>query len=127
MHPPYIHSSDYALVKRYLILPLILSAFERDKGVIEGSDAIKTPGPYIDMIEAAMQRVNADLREVRREFRERGIKVHTVGRKERATEAKFVCRGYTGKFSLLDAYMAAEGGELMRVYLRGEDVKRPPE
>ncbi|PAD72386.1 hypothetical protein [Paenibacillus campinasensis] len=127
MYPPFVHSTDHAVVKRYVMLPLILTAFERDKGIIEGSGAFKTPGPYVAMIEAAMRRVGADIRDVKRELRERGIKVHTIDKTDTRIESKFVCRGYTGKFSLLDAYMAAEGGELMRAYLRGENVERPPE
>jgi hypothetical protein len=118
--PPMIGSEDYALIKPYIILPMILSAFERDKKIIEESGAIKTPAPYVAMIEAAMSRVSADIREVKRQFRERGIKVHTVERGDFLIEAKFVCRGYTGKFNLRDQYLLAEAGVLMLGYLTGK-------
>jgi hypothetical protein len=126
--PPMIGSEDYALIKPYIILPMILSAFERDKKIIEESGTIKTPAPYVAMIEAEMSRVSADLREVKRQFRERGIKVHTVERGDFLIEAKFVCRGYTGKFNLRDQYLSAEAGVLMLGYLNGnEETKRPPD
>jgi hypothetical protein len=127
--PPMIGSEDYALIKPYIILPMILSAFERDKKIIEESGAIKTPGPYVAMIDVAMSRVSADLRDVKRQFRERGIKVHTVERGDFLIEAKFVCRGYTGKFNLRDQYLSAEAGVLMLGYLTGNDAdtKRPPD
>lgn len=123
MSPPFISPEDYALVKPYIILPMILTAFERDKKIIEGSGAIKTPAPYAAMIEAAMKRVSTDLRNVKREFRERGIKVYEVGRRGNLIEAKFVCRGYTGKFNLRDTYLIVQAGEMMRAYLSGNVVE----
>ncbi|WP_103110293.1 hypothetical protein [Brevibacillus reuszeri] len=118
--PPMIGSEDYALIKPYIILPMILSAFERDKKIIEESGVIKTPAPYVAMIDVAMDRVSADLREVKRQFRERGIKVHTIERGDSLIVAKFVCRGYTGTFNLRDQYLSAEAGVLMHGYLLGK-------
>lgn len=123
MSPPTISSEDYALIKPYIILPMILSAFERDKKFIESSGAFKTPVPYVTVIEAAMKRVSADIRDVKREFRKRGIKVYEVDRKYGVIEAKFGCRGYTGTFSLLEGYLVSQAGVIMCSYLCGNEVK----
>ncbi|MEC0370064.1 hypothetical protein [Paenibacillus chibensis] len=113
--PPGITEEDHALIKPYILLPIVLSAFERDISVINA--AVKTPEPYAEIITAAMDRVTYDLTELRREFKQRGIKVLDMQRTERGYEAQYLCRGYQRKFALLDGLVRAEGGILMRKYL----------
>ncbi len=47
--PRPISAEDNALVKRYLIVPMILDAFERDKQMILGG-FFKSPTLYADLI-----------------------------------------------------------------------------
>lgn len=119
--PPGITEEDHALIKPYILLPIVLSAFERDISVINGT--VKTPEPYKEIITAAMDRVTLDLTELRREFKQRGIKVLDMQRTERGYEAQYLCRGYQRKFILLDGLVRAEGEILMRKYL-GLDITR---
>ena len=125
MSPPLISPDDYALIKPYIMLPMILSAFERDKKIIEESGAIKTPAPYVQTIDDAMQRARADLYEIKREFRKRGIKVMDAVLGEHSIEAKYMCRGYNGVFEMQNEYLSAQASVMMRDYLAG--TKRPPE
>ncbi|GGF87101.1 hypothetical protein [Paenibacillus aceti] len=113
--------TDIQYVKMYLLLPMILSAFERDKKIIERH--LKTPGPYISSIDSAMDRVAVDLKEVKRKFRSLGIKVYEEARTEKGIEAKYLCRGYHHDFDMLWSRIAAECGVLMESYL-GLDISK---
>lgn len=123
MSPPLISPDDYVLIKPYILLPLILSAFERDKNSIVESGAIKTPYPYVLTIDEAMKRARADLYEIKREFRKRGIKVFEMERNEYGIEAQYLCRGYRGTYEMLDDFLAAQASMMMHGYLSGKEVK----
>lgn len=113
--------TDMQLVKMYLLLPLVLSAFERDKRIIEQN--VKTPGPYVNFIDSAMDRVTIDLKEVRRKFRLLGIKVYEEIRIKNGIDARYLCRGYTHDYKLLWNFIAAECSVLTEKYM-GADIKR---
>jgi len=113
--------TDMQLVKMYLLLPLVLSAFERDKKIIEQN--IKTPGPYINFIDTAMDLVTIDLKEVRRKFRLLGLKVYEETRTELGIDAHYLCRGYHHDYKMLWSFIAAECSVLMEKYM-GADIKR---
>ncbi|MFW5434377.1 hypothetical protein [Paenibacillus apiarius] len=108
-------TEELELIKSYVLLPMILSVFERDSNVIK--ESVKTPGPYTEMITRAMDCTTKVLSEVRREFRKRGIKVYEVTRDDTGVRAEFVCRGYTGNFRMLWALITAEVGVRMRAYM----------
>ncbi|WP_379127972.1 hypothetical protein [Paenibacillus sp. sgz500958] len=112
-------SQDSMLVKSYVLLPLILSAFERDSIII--SAHIRTPAPYLDMLKTASAQAAGDLRDVRHEMRKRGIKVYEQERLQKGIEARFICRGYHDRMLLLNDILAAQAAIHMRRYL-GIDI-----
>lgn len=112
-------SEDMSYVKLYLLLPLILSAFERDKDL--ASYTFRTPEPYMRMIDTAARKVEADLKEVRKKFRELGIKVYEENLTFTGLDAKYLCRGYHYNFNMLSSLIAAESQVLMEKYL-GMDI-----
>lgn len=124
MLPPGITDEDHALIKPYILLPIVLSAFERDLNVIKA--AVKTPDPYVDLLAAAMDRATRELTELRKELRRRGIKVYETERTEIGYRAEYLCRGYQRTFSMLDDLVRAEGGILMRKFL-GLDMREVEE
>ncbi|MNT42279.1 hypothetical protein D3C72_1786960 [compost metagenome] len=71
----------------------------------------------MDWITAAADRVTKDLAEVRRQFRQRGIKVYETENDGKSVTARYLCRGYTGEASYLWAILAAEASVVMRKYL----------
>ncbi|MNB79522.1 hypothetical protein D3C75_262570 [compost metagenome] len=113
-------NEDGSYVKMYLLLPMILTAFERDKKVAESS--FKTPRPYVVLIEVAIKKVEIDLREVRRKFRALGIKVYEEKRTELGIQASYLCRGYHHSTTMLWSVIAAESSVLMEKYL-GIDIR----
>lgn len=112
---PNITSEELNLIKLYMLLPMILTALERDAAIIE--KALKTPEPYLEVIRRAQQAVTNDLRQVRTRFRIAGIKVYDEQRNKQGLRAKYLCRGYHHEFQMLMNYVAAESKELMRKYL----------
>ncbi|MNI65105.1 hypothetical protein D3C73_1205920 [compost metagenome] len=112
-------NEDTAYVKIYILLPMILSAFERDKKVAE--EAFKTPRPYVALIDSAIKKVEIDLKEVRRKFRILGIKVYEEKRTGIGVDARYKCRGYHYDFSMLWSVIKAESTVLMEKYL-GIDI-----
>ncbi|MNW61441.1 hypothetical protein D3C74_394980 [compost metagenome] len=113
-------NEDGSYVKMYLLLPMILTAFERDKLVAK--EAFKTSRPYIALIDAAIKKVETDLKEVRRKFRILGIKVYEEKRTELGIQASYLCRGYHHDFNMLWSVIAAESSVLMEKYL-GIDIR----
>lgn len=107
------------LVKSYLLLPMILSAFERDSAIL--SAHLRTPTPYLEVLETAAAVATTDLRDVRSEMRKRGIKVYEQNKLNTGIEAKFICRGYHERMLLLNDIVAAQAAIHMRRYL-GLDI-----
>lgn len=108
-------SQDSTLVKSYILLPLILSAFEYDASVM--SSELRTPAPYLEVIQSAVHAASADLQEVRAGMRARGLKVYEQQRLEAGVEAKYICRGYHERMLLLDDVIHAQAALEMRRYL----------
>lgn len=110
-----ITSEELTLVKSYILLPFILTVFERDKAIMQS--ALKTPAPYIDAIDRAMDQVTVLLREIRKEFKTTGIKVYEVTRSDNGIHARYARRGYTGEMRLMWSSIRAEIEMRMRAYL----------
>lgn len=106
---------ELTLVKSYILLPFIQTVFERDKAIMQ--TALKTPAPYIDTIDRAMDQVTVLLREIRKEFKTTGIKVYEITRSANGIHARYTCRGYTGEMRLMWSSIRAEIEMRMRAYL----------
>ncbi|MBJ9993254.1 MULTISPECIES: hypothetical protein [Paenibacillus] len=117
-----ITAEDTALVKRYLIVPMILDAFERDKQIIE-SGLFKSPTLYTDLIDKAMDQATKELTYVRRAFKEHGIKVYDERKTRKGVEAKYLCRGYHKEMSMLWTFISAEATVLRRLLLAEHGCK----
>lgn len=117
--PPQITSEESSYVKLYIILPLILSAFERDKRIVE--KVFKTPKPYVTLLNNAIKQVEGEHKEVRRKFRLHGLKVYEERHTEMGIEAKYLCRGYHYNMTLSWGLIKAESTVLMEKFL-GLDI-----
>ncbi|MGN7359441.1 hypothetical protein ACTHPF_20630 [Paenibacillus sp. SAF-054] len=118
-----ITTADEILVKRYILLPLILTAYERDLHIITDSGLFKSPDIYAELIEIGLKAVTEDLSSVRLAFSKRGIKVYEETHLKDGIRAEFLCRGYHGNMFLSWSLIGAEGAVLMRKYL-GLDISR---
>ncbi|OAB39798.1 hypothetical protein PMSD_03110, partial [Paenibacillus macquariensis subsp. defensor] len=121
--PKMIVDADLELIKSYIVLPLILTTFERDMRIIKDFDILKTPDPYLEVIERAMDSVTKDLTQIRKGFKDRGIKVYDEHQMTDGVHADYMCRGYHGKMHLQWGLIKAEVFVLMRKHL-GLDVTK---
>lgn len=117
--PPQITNEEASYVKLYLILPLILTVFERDKRIMETT--LKTPRPYVTLLNNAIKQVEGELKEVRRKFRLHGLKVYEERHVGLGIEAKYLCRGYHYSMTLSWSLIKAESSVLMEKFL-GLDI-----
>lgn len=107
------------LIKSYILITIILDIFKRDSIAIE--QAVKTPTPYLKVINTAMDKITKKMYEIRREFRHRGIKVFEIERTKEGVSAEYICRGYTSRFSMLWSLVKAESHIRMCAYM-GLDI-----
>lgn len=110
-----ITDADRALIKSHIILPRVLTAFERDIALINAT--LKTPGPYADLIAEAQRKLTADIYEIRKGFRQRGIKVYEELTDSDGVVARYKCRGYEAEMRIRWTMMAADASVVMRKYL----------
>lgn len=115
-----ITDADRALIKSHIILPRVLSAFERDAALINAT--LKTPGPYADLIAEAQRKLTADLYDIRKQFRQRGIKVYEELTDNDGVTSRYKCRGYEAEMRIRWSMMAPQAAVIMRRYL-GVPVK----
>ncbi|SEU29978.1 hypothetical protein [Paenibacillus sp. NFR01] len=109
-------SHDHLLVKAYVLLPLVSSAFAEDAAIL--ARELRTPTPYTDVLHHAAASAAADLREVRADMRKRGVNVYEQRRTDVGVEALFQCRGYHERMLMLDNRIEKETIGLMRKYLQ---------
>lgn len=98
-----VTEEDIKLIKSAIMLPLVLRAFERDKRLIEAT--VKTPLPYSELLDLAIQKLLKVHAEVKRTMFKCGIK------------AKYLFRGYHGEMVLLNDFIRTECSKRMMAYL----------
>lgn len=113
--PSWPTEEEQGMITEFIILPFVLSVFDRDAKVI--GDHVKTKAPYIQTIELAMDRITTNLTEVRKEFRKRDIRVFPTRRTEHGIQCSYMCRGYENELELMWNYVRAEVEIRMKHYL----------
>lgn len=114
---------DIALIEPTVILPLVITALKRDRAVLAEPGLLKTPSPYIDVIDVAITRATADLDAAKRAVYRRGIRVVSTERAGDNIVARYLCRGHSGEIAV-DVNAALDA---MRTYLTlfDGDVRAP--
>lgn len=107
---------DLRLVKEYLLLPWLLDAIERDKKKMKAAE-LKFNQVYMKQLDQAQDAISKDLYEIRKQMRAGGLKVYEQERTDIALQAKYLCRGYHHKTSMLWTYVYAELKVRLAMYL----------
>lgn len=108
------------LVKDFILLPLLLDALENDRGILSAA-ALKMPVISNTIIDRLQKAALADLAQVRKNMRERGLKVYEDRKTRLGVEVEFLCRGYHHKLSMLWGLVEAEIEQRSYTYL-GLDI-----
>ncbi|CAM4418192.1 hypothetical protein U9M73_08690 [Paenibacillus phoenicis] len=107
---------DLQLVKEYILLPVLLNVLERDMKAL-GTVKLKMDVVYVRALRTAQDLITADLTLLRKKMRDRGIKVFEQQRTELGIEARYLCRGYQHRFSMLWSLVKAELNQYLSKYL----------
>jgi hypothetical protein len=115
--PMRLTDEEFARVMRYVLLGIVLRVLDHDVRAIDASPA-KMRRVYRTLLLAVQDRVLLDMAALRRSFREAGIKIYEERRDQTGVTARFACRGYHHRVSLLWPFIRARAEELLRDYLR---------
>lgn len=112
---------DLQLLKEYILLPLLLDALEGD---IKGLEAmsLKMTVFYIQGLRNIQQQITLDLREIRQQLRNRGVKIYEQQSTSLGIEAHYLCRGYQHHFSMLWDLIQAELSTRFIMYLKKQTI-----
>lgn len=113
--PSWPTEEEQRMIKEFIVLPFVLSVFERDAKVI--GHHVKTNAPYIQNIELAMGRISTNLTELRKEFRTRGIHMFPTRRTDHGIHCNYMCRGYEKELEFMWNDVRAEVEIRMKHYL----------
>lgn len=116
-----VTEQDLKLIKSAIMLPMVLKAFERDKQLIEAT--IKTPLPYSELLDLAIQKVIKVHSEVKRAMVKSGVKIYVLSKDEYGVTARYLFRGYHGEMTLLNEFIKAQCSIRMMAYL-GMDTSK---
>lgn len=111
-----LEKGDMDLVLEFVLLPIVLSVFERDKLAIEQSN-LKIKTPYLDMIDVAMNKVIKQLRLIKDKMRLKKLNVIQQAKNDYGIYYKFRCRGYIHESQMRWELVKAETQVRMQVYL----------
>ncbi|WP_025720798.1 hypothetical protein [Paenibacillus sp. 1-18] len=109
--------NELSLVKSYLLLTFIQKVFERDSLILEESGVLKTPGLYVEMINAGVDRTGILLSEVKHEFNKCHIRVLDIQQNHSGVHATYISKGIKNQFSMAMPAFRKEMYERMRAYL----------
>lgn len=98
---------ELELIRDAVLLPMMLSIVEKNSREIELS-GYSMKGLYVKASQVLLTRIHQDLARIKRELRNRSIKVFEDERIDSALHYHFICRGYENKFAMLRDVIRSE-------------------
>lgn len=117
VQPPVQTEEELELVKRYMLLGIVIRILDHDIRVM-GTASIKLPRLYESLLRAVQDRVLLDLANIRKQFREAGIRLLEEQRDKDGLRASYVCRGYEHQFSIVWSFLKSESERVLKQYLQ---------
>ncbi|MFJ5622470.1 hypothetical protein ACIQD3_06910 [Peribacillus loiseleuriae] len=112
-----IPEHDHNIIEKALYLPMVVTIFNRDLQIIEGS-SLKMKRPYLEMVEAALKLVQSDLVQVKKYLRKENIKVSELKRDQEFTMYRFLYKGYEEHHNYFNPRLKNKVEELLRSYFK---------
>ncbi|MBP2240774.1 hypothetical protein J2Z40_001333 [Cytobacillus eiseniae] len=113
---PLVMEEDLQLVKEYVLLPILLDVLESDITKFRTAK-LKMNDIYEKSLRQVQDQIITKMAELRKQMRERGIKVYEQQQNKLFVEAHYLCRGYHHKFSMLWNLVRAEQYKCLNMYL----------
>lgn len=109
--------TEEALVRNYVLFPLLLTVLERDKKVI-GESPLKTKEPYLILLQEAIKKVEMDIALNKKSLRSYGIRVYEQKKTHLGMAIRFLYKGYHHVFNPSWDVLRSEVKKNMLIYLR---------
>ncbi|UUZ85694.1 hypothetical protein LJK88_20625 [Paenibacillus sp. P26] len=98
---------EFVLIRDYILLPYMLTMLQRSIDDIEhGSNLMKKL--YLSAGRTVMDKISADMLELRRQLKQRNIKITGEEHVEMVVYHHIVCRGYEERFGMIRDVMRSE-------------------
>jgi hypothetical protein len=106
-HPFQETEEELVLIKQAILLPFMLTLVENNKNNLKYQvDPLKDL--YIAVAELLMNQLHDDLVQVKKEMREKSIKLIENGRSDSALKYRYKSRGYEHRFDIMRSLAKAE-------------------
>lgn len=115
---PLESEKELAMVKTFVLLPIILDVLQRDMDRMQRETQLKMIKVYVRLLKQIQDQALRELQDLRRAFRQRGIKVYRQRRTAYGLEADYLCRGYHYHLALLWGQVKAELEVRLSEYMR---------
>jgi hypothetical protein len=107
-------------LKMVLLLPIVLSIFNKDQKIIEGL-AIKTKEPYVELLQTAMDNAHTELMKQQTRLRQLQLDIIEQDLSKEGLSCLFSCNGYSHQFHMRHDLLRSEIMLWMKFFL-GQDV-----
>ncbi|WP_240374778.1 hypothetical protein [Bacillus piscicola] len=111
----HIKEEEHIMIHYFILLPLVKKVLEKDALLIAKS-TFKIKDPYLDLIQDALLHLHKDMRHVKQFMHENRIQVHFQENDGMFSRYSYVCRGYEGKSSYLNANLKRQTRDCMNAY-----------
>jgi len=107
---------ELVMIRDAVMLPMMLDIADRNRQQIErSSHTLKAL--YSKAVLVVMDEISSDLAKVRKELRQRNIKVIEDGQRDQVIYNRFICRGYEERFGMVREVVKAEIGVRFGEYI----------
>jgi hypothetical protein len=102
--PNRISDEELSMVKSAVMFPIILDTLEYDIAKMKVS-GLKMQAIHVAHLKMLQNNVIEDIKIVKKELRNRGIKIYEEGKTATGYQAKYICRGYKNEMSWLSSHI----------------------
>ncbi|SFE71757.1 hypothetical protein [Alteribacillus iranensis] len=111
----HIDEEEHIMIHYSILLPLVKRVLEQDIQRFEKS-SFKVKDPYLHMIQHALERLHKDMHLIKQFMRKHRIRVNFEENDGMFSRYSYVCRGYEGKSSYLNANLKRQTRHCMDAY-----------
>ncbi|SFP75456.1 hypothetical protein [Salibacterium halotolerans] len=116
-----IKEEEHIMVHYYILLPLVKKVLEQDRELF-AHGSFKVKDPYLSVIQKALQLLHQDMRTVKVYMQKHQMRVQFEENDGTFSRYSYVCRGYEGTSSYMNANLKRQARRCMDVYF----AKRSP-
>ncbi|WP_026699883.1 hypothetical protein [Salibacterium aidingense] len=110
-----IKEEEHIMIHYFILLPLVKKVLEKDIQLFE-KGGFKVKDPYLTMIRNALHLLHEDMRHLKKYMHQHRVRVNFEENDGVFSRYSYVCRGYEGTSSYLNANLKRQARHCMDVY-----------